>query len=282
MQNIKIAVVVPVYNGELTILKSLKSLENQIFKDWIAIIINDGSTDKTLNLIAGLNTEKHIVINLDKNQGRGAARQIGLEKIRELEIPFMCMLDADDLYCPNKLQEQYVFMNSNAEVTLFSTAIGVTNKNKDLISVLRPYSKQMHFYCTAYNNFIQVPHACSIIRVKDCEGIEYDSNMKFSEDLDFMRRLLLNKKYAFSPEITYIYNREDSFSFEKYKNATYFNILSFNKLPVSISAKCLYALKSYAKLLIVSTLTLLNLEKYYLNNIGVQPTKLDLQNITKQ
>ena len=47
----KIGVVIPVYNAEKSIEKSINSLLNQTFKDWLAIIINDGSTDNTVEII---------------------------------------------------------------------------------------------------------------------------------------------------------------------------------------------------------------------------------------
>ena len=105
-----IAVVIPVYNGEISLLKSLQTLENQTYKDWIAIIVNDGSTDNTKKIIDILDNEKYIKIHLENNKGRGFARQQALEKIRALDIKYMCMLDADDWYYSDKLEIQFNFM----------------------------------------------------------------------------------------------------------------------------------------------------------------------------
>ncbi|MDK2773210.1 MAG: glycosyltransferase family 2 protein, partial [Flavobacterium sp.] len=127
-----IAVVIPVFNGELSLLNSIKSLENQTFKEWIAIIVNDGSTDNSKDIIDGLDDEKFIKIHLENNAGRGFARQQALEKIRALEIKYMCMLDADDWYYYDKLEIQFNFMEKNPDVTLMATSMAVINKDMNI------------------------------------------------------------------------------------------------------------------------------------------------------
>ena len=110
----KIGVVIPVYNGEKSIEKAIKSLLCQTYKDWVAIIINDGSTDETVKI---LNTYKEDdrfrIFHFNQNKGRPYARQKGLEIVKELNLKYMCMLDADDWYYPGKLDCQYQFMENH-------------------------------------------------------------------------------------------------------------------------------------------------------------------------
>ncbi|WP_264559540.1 glycosyltransferase family 2 protein [Flavobacterium sp. N2270] len=275
MQTKKIAVVVPVYNRESTILKSLKSLENQTFKDWFCIIVNDGSTDNTKEVISTLDVNKYLVVNFSKNMGRGSARQAAIDMVRSLKIPYMCMLDADDFYFPDKLEFQFNYMEQHPDVTLLSSAMALSDKNNNLYSVIRPFENETAFYFNSFINFIQLPHASSIIRIQDIEGVNYDKTFRFSEDLDFLRRILIKKKYAFTPRIHYGYKRDNSFSFYKYFKSISFNIKSFNRLEVSILQKIKYATTSVLKTSVVFILSIFGVEKLYLSKVGQKPSLQD-------
>ncbi len=270
-----VAVIIPVFNSGITILKALESLEKQSFKAWRAIIINDGSTDDTLNVINKYSSKKIEIINLQKNHGRGYARQVGLERVREMKIPYMCMLDADDFYFPDKLEFQFNYMEQHPDVTLLSSAMALSDKNNNLYSVIRPFENETAFYFNSFINFIQLPHASSIIRIQDIEGVNYDKTFRFSEDLDFLRRILIKKKYAFTPRIHYGYKRDNSFSFYKYFKSISFNIKSFNRLEVSILQKIKYATTSVLKTSVVFILSIFGVEKLYLSKVGQKPSLQD-------
>lgn len=270
-----IAVVIPVYNGAFTIAKSIKSLENQTFKDWVAIIVNDGSTDNTQEIIDDLDNEKYIKIHLKENKGRGFARQMALDKIRELKIPYICMLDADDWYFNDKLEHQFSFMENNPLVTLLSNTILVEDEKQ--ISLIKPFNKNQFFTYNKYNNFIQLPHASSIIRMKDIEGINYDVNLRYTEDKDFFRRILLSKKYCFDTKISYCYNKEFSFSFLKYKKSLLADNQSFLKLQVNWISKFRFLSANYFKILVVKILIILHKEHIYFSKVNNKISNSDLK-----
>jgi glycosyltransferase involved in cell wall biosynthesis len=270
-----IAVVIPVFNAQNSIKNTLKSLENQTFKDWFCIIVNDGSTDNTEEIISTLDVDKYLVVNFSKNMGRGSARQAALDKVRSLKIPYMCMLDADDFYYPDKLDFQFNYMETHTDITLLSSAMSLSDKNNNIYSVIRPFENEITFYFDSFVNFIQLPHASSIIRIQDIEGINYDITFRFSEDLDFLRRILIKKKYAFTPRIHYGYKRDNSFSFDKYFKSNSYNIKSFNRLEVNAFQKIKYVLTSVLKISIVFILSIFGVEKLYLSKIGKKPSLHD-------
>lgn len=269
-----IAVVIPVYNGEATLLKSVFSLEKQTYKDWIAIVVNDGSTDNTKTIINNLDHKKYIKIHLETNKGRGFARQTALNKIRELKIPYMCMLDADDWYFNDKLEHQYSFMQNNPDVTLMSNTILVEDIKK--ISLIKPFNTNQYFAYNNYNKFIQLPHASSIIRVSDIQGINYDFDLQYTEDKDFLRRILLLKKYYFDTKVVYCYNKEFSFSFLKYKKSLLCDNQSFLKLPVSWISKFRFLSINYFKILGVKILIMLNRVDVYFSKVNDEISESDL------
>lgn len=94
------SIIIPLYNKEKHIEETLKSVFNQTFTDYEIIIINDGSTDESENIVRSFNSEKIKLYN-QKNQGVSTARNLGIEKANGKLIAF---LDADDYWFPNHLE----------------------------------------------------------------------------------------------------------------------------------------------------------------------------------
>ncbi len=102
----KISVIIPAYNVEKYVEKTLKSLKDQTFKDFEAIIINDGSTDNTEKIIKEVlqDTKFHWKLINQENQGVSVARNRG---IIESKGEYICFLDGDDYYHPTFLEKMY-------------------------------------------------------------------------------------------------------------------------------------------------------------------------------
>lgn len=94
-----ISVIIPVFNREETIKRALESVFNQTYKDFEVIVIDDGSTDKTLSLAK----EFPVEIITQKNHGVSHARNRGIEKARG---EYIALLDSDDEWLPKKLELQ--------------------------------------------------------------------------------------------------------------------------------------------------------------------------------
>ncbi|TQD33493.1 glycosyltransferase family 2 protein [Haloflavibacter putidus] len=277
-----IAVVTPVYNGENSIQKAINSLLVQSFTNWVSIIVNDGSTDGTSRILLKYQKDdRFIILNFKENKGRPHARQAALDKIRELDIKYMAMLDADDWYYPDKLAYQYRFMEESPKVALLSMSIGVSNKKNELAQVLESYNLKRNLMFQSYDEYKTVSHASSIIRVEAVGLYDYDLEMSYAEDQDFMRRFLINKKYVFIPKVVYIYNREDSFSLAKYRNSLRCSRLSYSKLKLPFYRTFKAFLFNYMRLSFVSVLSLTGMLKFYLKMIGREPVVSEIDTFEK-
>ena len=267
-----IAVITPVFNGEKTIEKSIKTLQAQTYKNWISIIVNDGSTDNTKKILDKYKQDsRFIIIHLPDNKGRSVARQTALKKVVELRCKYMCMLDADDLYYPDKLQKQFDYMEEHPDCVLLSTAIGISTEKSNITGVLKTSNSEEKYKFDKYKDYKSVPHASSIIRVCDID-VNYDLMMKYSEDQDFMRRLLLGKEYSFLPDITYIYNMEESFSLLKYKNSLNADLYSQKKIGIDdMDFFCLQITNSI-KIAFINILFFLKLLKLYFKVVSIKPS----------
>ena len=114
-----VSIITPTYNAEKFITETLKSVQNQTYQNWEMILVDDASTDKTVNIIADF-AEKDSRIKLfklEKNSGNGFARNIALEKAVGKYIAY---LDADDLWFANKLEKQIGFLKTNTLPFTFS------------------------------------------------------------------------------------------------------------------------------------------------------------------
>ena len=97
--NIKFSIIIPAYNAENSIQKSIDSILNQTYNNYEIIVVNDGSTDNTINLIE--KNSKIKIIN-QKNLGVSSARNTGIENAKG---DFIAFIDADDYIEKNYLEE---------------------------------------------------------------------------------------------------------------------------------------------------------------------------------
>lgn len=108
------SIILPVFNGEKFISETLQSVLQQSFSNWELIVINDGSTDKTANLLENFcKQDERIRVLHQSNKKQPAARNAGLKMAAGKWIAF---IDADDLWLPVKLQLQYQCIQANKEL----------------------------------------------------------------------------------------------------------------------------------------------------------------------
>ena len=103
-----VSIVMPAYNSEKTIIKSIKSILDQSYHNWELLVVDDGSTDKTEKIVLDY-IKKDKRIKLIKNSGKGvsSARNAGIDKS---EGEYICFLDSDDLYSENVLKNRVKFI----------------------------------------------------------------------------------------------------------------------------------------------------------------------------
>lgn len=114
----KVSVVMPVYNRQKYIKSSVESILNQTFTDFEFIIINDGSTDKTLKILNGYTDKRIKIIENEKNSGIVFSRNRGIENASG---QFIAMMDSDDIAYPDKLMKQVDFLDNNKEFGMLGT-----------------------------------------------------------------------------------------------------------------------------------------------------------------
>jgi glycosyltransferase involved in cell wall biosynthesis len=108
----------PVYNAGNDLTEAIQSILNQTYRDFEFVIVNDGSTDQSLNVLQSFQDTRIRIINNESNKGLIASLNIGLEKcIGE----YIIRMDQDDISLPQRIEKQVEFLDNNPEYGLVGT-----------------------------------------------------------------------------------------------------------------------------------------------------------------
>lgn len=138
-----VSVVIPVYNSEKFLSKTLDSVVNQYYKNIEIILVDDCSIDKSKEIIKSYSKEyKNIVYHcLENNSGAAVARNLALELANGRYIAF---LDSDDIWHPKKITKQLELMKQkNAGICY--TAIEMIDENENLIKTIRKVLEEVDY-----------------------------------------------------------------------------------------------------------------------------------------
>jgi len=134
-----ITVLMPAYNAGKYIGEAIASVLQQTFADFELLIVNDGSTDNTLDVISSFNDERIVVIH-QSNKGVAEALNTGLKQARGT---YIARFDADDVCYPERLQKQYDFLISHPDYVLVGSDADYILEDGDFL---------FHFKCIAHTH----------------------------------------------------------------------------------------------------------------------------------
>lgn len=197
-----ISVIIPVFNGEKTIGETINSISNQTFQDIEIIIINDGSTDTTLEIIEKI-SDSRIKIFSYPNAGLSASRNRGISQAKGEYISF---IDADDLWTPDKLESQWQALQSNPQAAVaYSWTDYIDESSKFIKSGRRIKANGDAFSKLLITNFLE-NGSNPLISQKCFEKVGgFDESLPAAEDKDMWLRLAANYEFVCveKPQILY-------------------------------------------------------------------------------
>lgn len=182
---IAISVIMPVYNMDTYVAAAIESILSQTFSDLEFVIINDGSTDNSRDIIESYFFDPRlIVVNLPRNCGNYTARNIG---IRRAQGSYICVMDADDIACLDRLRVEYEYMENHPEVLAAGSHYSMMGTGYKPIKP-RDYHS-IREVLLSHNCFL---HPSLIIRTDTLKAMGgYDESLIYSADYDLMCRLAL-------------------------------------------------------------------------------------------
>jgi teichuronic acid biosynthesis glycosyltransferase TuaG len=195
-----IDIIIPVYNSEKYIENTVMSVLKQTYKYWRLIIVDDGSTDNTRQILYKLykkyrNKKKIIILKNDVNKGQALSRNLALKYSKSKLVSF---LDSDDFWDKNKLKNQIKFMMSNNYDFTYTDYKIIKNNKITTIKVPDYFDYKKFIHNSSINT-------CSIILKKKIIKNIYFKNLRFSEDYFFKCQILKKNINAYRCPGSYAY-----------------------------------------------------------------------------
>jgi glycosyltransferase involved in cell wall biosynthesis len=191
---IKISVVLSIYNGEKFLKEAVDSILSQTFSAFEFIIINDGSTDSTDEIISQYTDSRIVYINNPTNRGLTNSLNIGLSRSRG---KYIVRMDGDDIALPNRLQVQFDYMETHPETGICGSSTNLFYENKTKKQRVDFAADDLKIRAFT---FFQSPfcHPSVIIRkeVLDQHHLKYPENYYRAEDYGLWIELLKYTKGA--------------------------------------------------------------------------------------
>jgi glycosyltransferase involved in cell wall biosynthesis len=198
----KISVIIPVYNGEKTIKQTLESVLNQTLFDLEIIVINDGSTDKTKEIVNSI-CDSRLQIFSYKNAGLSASRNRGLfQAIGE----FVAFIDADDLWTPDKLESQFKALQENQQAAVaYSWTDYIDTEGKFIKSGKYPTATGNIYSKLLLSNILE-NGSNPLIRKQAFDTVgNFDESLTAAEDWDMWLRLASHYEFVLVPKAQILY-----------------------------------------------------------------------------
>ncbi len=207
-----ISVVIPLYNKEQSIASTLQTVLKQTYQDFEIVIVNDGSTDHSVEEVAKV-TDPRIRLIHQSNTGVSAARNQGIEEARG---EFIAFLDADDEWNPDYLKTQYKLTQKYPECSVFACNYEFKDaQGKVTPTIIRklPFKGEDGIL----SNYFEVascshpPLWTSAVMVKKSAMqlvSGFPVGIKSGEDLLTWARLAVNGKIAYAKQAYAVFNVE--------------------------------------------------------------------------
>jgi glycosyltransferase involved in cell wall biosynthesis len=203
----KISIVVPLYNKREFIIECLESIVAQSNVDWECIIVDDGSTDGSAEVVDDfikLHPGKWSLLK-QQNSGPSSARNLG---ILNSTGKYIALLDADDLWFPDKLKLQSNFMEQNPEVNLCVTnyLIFDSRNRGNFRGVRSPSINKLISRWLDMRGFGGLVESTGMFRnISSMRQVLFDSALVTTEGLDFMIKFSAHGKVAVLPKFLTLY-----------------------------------------------------------------------------
>lgn len=153
MINNLVSIIMPAYNAGRTISESIDSVLSQSYQDWELLVVDDCSKDNTLDVIQKYadGDNRITIIKNEKNLGVAASRNKAIAMARGEWVAF---LDADDLWCGDKLEKQILFANQHSDAVLIYTAAHYMNADGIMYKYVMPVELKFGFKQLLHRNIL--------------------------------------------------------------------------------------------------------------------------------
>lgn len=257
------SIIIPLYNKEKFIVKTLSQVCEQTYKDFEVLVINDGSKDNSVTKVKEFKDER-IKIYSKENGGVSSARNYGIEKAKGKYIAF---LDADDWWDKNYLLRMYSVISENSDAEVFCCCNAeVDGKGNIKINPIYRYlycNESQLDYQEAYLKTMESPiHTSAVIVKREILAmIKFNENISMGEDILLWLQLSLNSKIIITKEILSFYNRAD-------ENSATSSLAPLNKTFIPLLSELNCRDDEYINHFLLTRIILNMIRPYYIYNFN--------------
>lgn len=190
----KLTVLMPVYNAEKFLAPAMESILQQTFTDFEFLILDDGSTDSSIEIIQSYRDPRIRFYRNEQNMGISPTLNKGIELAR---AEFIARMDADDIAYPERLQKQYDYLETHPDCSLVSSLVRVISEEGQFIRQDKFRSDYFYYNLT----FIcWIYHPTVVYRKKAVEAVNMYT-AAYSEDYELFWQLTRRFKFYNLPEV---------------------------------------------------------------------------------
>jgi len=195
MQRPFISVIIPTYNSEKFITKTLEKVFSQTYNNYEVIVSDDGSTDNTVDVVRSLflqNSSRKKALLINKHEGPGAARNKG---IKGASGDWVSFLDSDDLWNHNKLERvvEYILNNEGVDLVCHSL-VAIDGSKETFMDPSKYFNNKIDPFLSIYRENSLYTSALTVKKSILYQAGLFDNRLPSSQDYDLWLRLgMINK-----------------------------------------------------------------------------------------
>jgi glycosyltransferase involved in cell wall biosynthesis len=203
-----VSIVIPTYNHAPMLQRALATVVEQTYQNWNAIVVNNFSTDNTLEVVAAFNDPRIQCVNFRNNGVIGASRNEGIALATGKYVAF---LDSDDTWFPTKLEKCVEILESGSDLVCHAE-YWIDESGKSRLVAYGPSEAATHHNLIYKGNRIST--SATVVRaalLKEVHGFDVAPELISTEDYDLWIRLAAKSdKFAFISEPLGEYHRHDN------------------------------------------------------------------------
>ena len=204
--SVKVSVVMPVYNRSDLVADAINSVLAQDYKNWQLVVVDDGSTDETFEMLRPYRDHENVRLIRQENAGQSVARNVA---IQHSDGDWVAFLDSDNRWLPHKLkvQVQAVSERPDTDIVFGDIERFGASVNESIQAPTRVRPSGEVFDELLLNNFVNFN--TSMVRANRLREIGgFDPTLRCGEDYDLWLRLAPNNRFLYLPGVVTQYRVE--------------------------------------------------------------------------
>ena len=225
MKNPLVSVIMPAYNAAGYIGPAIKSILGQTYKNFELIIIDDGSTDKTLDIVNSFHDPRIVPIRNAQNMNSAVSRNIGIDASKG---KYIALCDADDLYMPQRLEKQVKYLEDHPSIDIIDCSSYVINETGCIAGVLA--TKEINHDDMPRTIIRQSPigHPTLMAKAEWMRTYKYRAKYRRAQDRELFLRAYQYTRFGRIPDVLYAYRVSETLIFGKtFSNLSYECLMLF-------------------------------------------------------